>query len=806
MAQIKERFNQISPSEFFYSNRDLAGFSNPTRSLYTAVRELVENSLDACDQKGILPNVHLKIQAVESEKADPKQYILTVEDNGPGVDPDHIPLAFGTVLYGSKFGLKQARGMFGLGATMAILYGQITTNRPVTVNSSSDGKTNHFEILLDIQKNKPVIVKHDTRDTKKTGLSVSICLEGDYSKAGTKIRNYVYETSLITPYATITFDDPKKQRYQHARFVKQIPPPPTIILPHPHGVDVERIRRMIVESQFEIPQIDDTMIQKIRKDLGMPKGDPDFADIIKKAEKKWKGLSRQVRVVISLMSCLSMNFARLNKIKVESIDIRNGVLDYWDFADLQSKSVKLDKDGKHYQQLAGTVQGEPLSAFLTKRFQRVGATAAAKFAKFAGFLPEKRVGSMTNQELVSLSDSLQRFEEFMTPDSSCLAPLGEEPLKKGIKKFFNPDFTAVIQRTASAYSGFPFIVEMGIAYGGDIRTGGPHVYRYANRIPLLYDEGSDVVLKVINDIDWSRYKIKGEPPFIIISHICSTRIPYKTAGKENVADRPEIEKEIKLALQYLSRRLASYMSKKGQAEMAKKRANLFAKYVPLIAQFCTELAGKKAQPQYNKLLEDTAMFGDNAAAAVAQNTKDVAKVGKGTAKVKLVMPKNKKEKDERISKKKESSKEQKAKKGTVKKEHEAITNDRKQRVEKSAPKKDRKGVEAIATKKDNRKQRVKKGTAITNDKKQRVEKSIPKNNKISKTPSIPSKKNIQKGTPDKLTKKSQVQSIRAPPKNKIYSKSQINTKKKGTANIGLKVADDTKHKYIKKQKITKRRK
>ena len=142
MPPIQEKFNQISPSEFFYSNRDLAGFSNPTRSLYTAVREFVENALDACDQKGILPDVHLTIKAVDPEKSDPKPYILTVKDNGPGIDcRSHVPLAFGTVLYGSKFGLKQARGMFGLGATMAILYGQITTNKPVTVKSSTDGVT-----------------------------------------------------------------------------------------------------------------------------------------------------------------------------------------------------------------------------------------------------------------------------------------------------------------------------------------------------------------------------------------------------------------------------------------------------------------------------------------------------------------------------------------------------------------------------------------------------------------------------------------------------------------------------------------
>jgi len=605
MSLIKEKFNQISPSEFFYNNRDLAGFSNPTRSLYTAVREFVENALDACDQKGVLPDVHLTIKAVEPEKPDPKPYILTVKDNGPGIDAEHIPLAFGTVLYGSKFGLKQARGMFGLGATMAILYGQITTNKPVIVKSSIDGKTQDvFELLLDIQRNKPVIVKHITKEISKKGLSVSICLEGDYSKAGIKIRDYVYETSLITPYATITFDDPKGQKFSHSRFVKDIPPPPTIIRPHPHGIDVERIRRMIVESQFEIPSIDDVMIEKVRKDLGLTKKNLSFSAILEKARKKWKTLPRQVRVVIALMSFLKMDFEKLNKIRIEDIDMHNKKLFYWDFGDSQSKSIDMDSESQYYKQLTNTIQGEPLTTFLTKRFQRIGPTTAVKFAEFAKFKPEKRMGTMTNQELVNLSDALQKFEDFLAPDSNCLAPLGAEPLEKGIKKFFKPDFTAVVQRPASAYSGFPFIIEMGIAYGGEIKSGGPHVYRYANRIPLLYDEGSDVVLKVVHDTDWGRYKIKGEPPFIIVSHICSTRIPYKTAGKENVADRPEIERELKLALQFLSRKLAAYMSKRGQAEMAKKRANLYAKYLPMIAEFCTELAGKKKEPNYKKILEE----------------------------------------------------------------------------------------------------------------------------------------------------------------------------------------------------------
>ncbi len=601
----KEQFNQISPSEFFYRNRDLAGFSNPTRSLYTAVREFVENGLDACDQSGILPDIHLTIKAVDSERSDPKPYMLTVRDNGPGIESKHIPLAFGTVLYGSKFGLKQARGMFGLGATMAILYGQITTNKPVAVKSSMDGQTQEeYEMLLDIQKNKPVILKHKTANTSRRGLSVSICLEGDYSKAGTKIRDYVYQTSLITPYASITFDDPKGEKTKYPRIIRTMPPPPTIIRPHPYGVDVETIRRMMTDSSFQIPHIDDAILAKVRRELGAGKTNPDFDEMMKRAAKKWSSLTKPVRVIIALASFIKADLQDLGKIRIDDIDISNQRLSYWDFGKSESVVIELDPQSDYYKQLSSTVLGDTIVTFLTKRFQRVGRTTAEKFAKFARFKPEKRLGMMTNQELVHLSDSLQKFTDFMSPDPSCLAPLGGEPLEKGIKKFFEPDFAAVIQRSASAYSGFPFVIEMGVAYGGNISTRGLKVYRFANRIPLLYDEGSDVVLKVVNDIDWKRYSVNTDPPLVIVSHICSTRIPYKTVGKENVADRREIERELRLALQFILRKLSIYMKKKGKAEMAKKRANLYSKYVPLIAQFCTELAGEKKEPDYKKMLKE----------------------------------------------------------------------------------------------------------------------------------------------------------------------------------------------------------
>ncbi len=596
-------FDQISPSEFFYRNRDLAGFSNPTRSLYTAVREFVENALDACDRNGILPSVHMSIKAVDPEKQDPKHYVLTVSDNGPGIPSNHVPLAFGTVLYGSKFVLQQTRGMFGLGATMAILYGQITTNKPVHIRSSTDGKVrDEFEMLLDIQKNKPVIQKHTTSPARSTGLRVSINLEGDYNKAGAKIRDYVYKTALITPYASISFEDPKGKKFSYTRIMKSMPAPPTTVMPHPYGVDVETIRRMTVESMADIPKMDQKMLARLKSELRIKEKSVTRKSILKAAPRRWKDLTRNVRIIVALVHFLEVEPDRLERLRIDEINIARNELTYTDRVSSKSTVVPLDPESTYHKQLARIVQGETLATLLTKRFQRIGAKTAEKFSLYAGFKPETRLGSMSNADLVKLSDMLQKFTDFRPPDPTCLAPLGTKPFENGIRRSLNPDFCVTVQRPASAYSGFPFVIELGLAYGGDVPSEGLKVYRFANRIPLLYDEGSDVVLKVIGDIDWPRYKIKGDPPLVIVSHICSTRIPYKTVGKENVADRVEIEREIRLALQYLLRKIAVYMSKKGKAESARKRANMYQKYLPLIAQFCTELAGKKKKPAYEEIL------------------------------------------------------------------------------------------------------------------------------------------------------------------------------------------------------------
>jgi len=498
---LKETFSEISPSDFFYRNRDLAGFTNPSRALYSTVRELVENSLDACELERIPPEVYARITPFDPrELEDPRKYVVRVQDNGPGVQPDYVPEAFGKVLFGSKYKLRQSRGMFGLGGTMAILYGQITSNKPVLVQTSVDAvKKYTFKLMIDIEKNRPLILEKKTEEANgRRGTVVELVVEGDYLRSAQKIQEYFRQTALVVPYANIIFVDPSGRLFYYLMTTQEMPPPPKETLPHPHGIDVEFMRRMI----------------------------------------------------------------------------------------RQSKEATLVK-------------------YMSKRFHRVGEKTALKFLQFAGLDPNRDPKSLTDEEIVSLVTSMHKYEEFLPPDADCLSPLGEKIFSAGIMKELAPEFFTIVTRPPSAYSGFPFVAELALAYGGKFLENRIKLYRFANRIPLLYDEASDVSWKVINEeIDWRRYRIPQEAPIAVIVNISSTRIPYKTVGKEYLADRPELERELKNAIREALRKLSAYLSRRTSEEHEKRKINLYMKYLPLIANFSKELAKKSRPPNYKRLLKE----------------------------------------------------------------------------------------------------------------------------------------------------------------------------------------------------------
>ena len=515
---VAEVFQEISAADFFYRNRDIAGFTSPSRAIYSTIRELIENSLDACETVGTPPDIYVRLSYESGPLDGPGTYIVRVEDNGIGVPGDVIPSAFGQVLYGSKYKLRQTRGTFGLGGKMALLYGQITTHSEAQVISSTNPKQRINEVLLrtDIQQNKPIVIKKKTRAnaTHWRGTIIEFKTEADYSRAMSKILEYFKQTAIIVPYANLTFVDPRGRLYRFLRGTTKVPPAPTETSPHPFGVDVETVQRMLKLTN--------------------------------------------------------------------------------------SKS---------------------LQEFLRKNFQRIGETTARKFLHYANLGQKKIPKNLSGSDIVKLVNAMKNYEEFLSPDPTSLSPLGEDLLATGIKKELGitdeetqngTAFVTTLQRKPATYAGFPFIIEVGLASSKQIGGEGKILlFRFANKIPLLFDEASDVSWKVVNQlIDWRNYRVlPGETPLAVFVHVCSTKIPYKTVGKEFIADRPEVEHEIINAIREAGRNLRLYLSKKEHLAQEKKRVDVFEKYLPKVAQFSTKLAKAKKEPDIKPLLKGLIKYG-----------------------------------------------------------------------------------------------------------------------------------------------------------------------------------------------------
>ena len=268
-------------------------------------------------------------------------------------------------------------------------------------------------------------------------------------------------------------------------------------------------------------------------------------------------------------------------------------------------------DVETLQRLINSTECTKMLNFITTHFHRVGNTIAKAFLNTIGISLDENPKKLTQEDIVKIARMMKTFKDFLPPDASCLSPLGKELLETGIRKEINPEFIYVEQRNPLAYSGYPFIVEIGIAYGGNVpNTPEITLYRFANRIPLLYDEASDITRKVMNEeINWKYYNITPDMPVAIISHICSTKVPYKTVGKEFIADRPEVEREVKNGINTVARRLSVFLSKKMTIEHERKRIDVFSKYLPQIAQYSTNLAGREKIPDIQPLFKSLMKYG-----------------------------------------------------------------------------------------------------------------------------------------------------------------------------------------------------
>ncbi|HZI93658.1 MAG TPA: DNA topoisomerase VI subunit B, partial [Patescibacteria group bacterium] len=503
---MASRQREISVSEFFTKNRHLLGFDNPAKALLTAIKEAVDNSLDACEEAGILPALEISIREISEDR-----YRIMVADNGPGIVKAQIPRIFGKLLYGSKFHvLKQSRGQQGIGISAAGMYSQLTTGKPVRIVSrTGKGKpANSYEIQIDTRKNLPEVLNEGTAEwAHDHGTSVEMELQATYKKGRRSVDDYIAQTALANPHAEILYTDPKGEQFRYERLAEELPREPVPIKPHPYGVELGVLMKMMKETR-----------------------------------------SRNLR---------------------------------------------------------GALQSD---------FSRVSGKVADEIAAAAGVRAEARPHHLTPEEVERLFKSIPRVR-IMSPPTNCLSPIGDALILDGLKKAV-PDceFYTSVTRSPAVYRGNPFQIETGLAYGGKLPADDlADLWRFANRVPLQYQQAGCAITRSVILNDWKKYGLQQArgalptAPLVLFVHMASAWVPFTSESKEAIASYPEIVKEIRLALQECGRRLGAWLRHRRREEDAEKKRSYIEKYIPHIGIALREILGFSAKEEARvvETLKDT---------------------------------------------------------------------------------------------------------------------------------------------------------------------------------------------------------
>src|SRR2546425_1533364 len=494
--ELAKKQREISISEFFERNKQILGYDSATKALLTAVKEGVDNSLDAGADADILPDI-----LVEVKKIDKEEFVVVVEDNGPGIVKKEVANVFGRLLYGSRFFSRaQRRGQQGLGISGAVMYGQITTGKPTKIRSkvAEQDVAYEIELILDTKKNRPNVVEEDFVVWERAhGTRVEIPLKGRYNAGKQSIPEYLKATAIVNPHARITYRPPEGEEIVFERATEDLPPKTKEIPPHPHGIELGTLMAMMKET----------------------------------------------------------------------------------------KSYKL-------------------AAFLEEEFVRVSSRVAKEICDAAGLDPDKKPKSLVLEEAKALHDAMQSAK-LMSPPTDCLSPIGERLIKRGLKNVLGnlrPEFYATpLTRDPAVWQGYPFKVEVGIVYGGDLPPDQPvDVLRFANRVPLLYQAGACGITQAVQAVDWRRYGLEqrggsGLPygPAIVLVHVASVKVPFTSEAKEAVASIPEIMEEIDLALKECGRRLKTHLTKKARRAKTREKFEIVQRILPKIAEKSAKIVGKK---------------------------------------------------------------------------------------------------------------------------------------------------------------------------------------------------------------------
>ncbi|MES3517433.1 MAG: DNA topoisomerase VI subunit B [Natronomonas sp.] len=666
--ELAESQQSISIAEFFEKNKQMLGFDSKGKALVTAVKEAVDNSLDAIEEAGYLPDIYVEIEEVGD------YYRLVVEDNGPGITEEQVPKVFGKLLYGSRFHVReQTRGQQGIGISAAVLYSQLTSGKPAKVTSKTGNgeAAKYFELTIDTDTNEPEIDRKERRRWERPhGTRIELEMEANM-RARTQLHNYIERTAVVNPHARITFSEPEAS-FTFERATEELPPETEEIRPHPHGVELGTLISMLEATdsyslsgflQGEFTRVGaktaESVVESFKnRQLGreIPWRPPatdeleatlEDAVANKSAEATAAFASRTADAIASneriahseiaaiveqTATAVAEEFGetfgstvRKNAVEAAWITVRSARRsDLYGLIDEATTSRKDDAvlDGlaerfaaKFEEPDRDRVTREELREFLDRAAdmteQRDGATigetarenivdAVYSIAVTVPEDPPSVSAVADDRDAAARLLSAMRETDVLSPPTDCLAPISEELVAAGLRKEYDADFYTSVTRDAKVHGGDPFVVEVGIAYGGDLDDGPVDVFRFANRVPLVYQRGACATLDVVKNINWRNYGLdqpggSGMPsgPAVISVHVASTNVPFTSESKDAVANVPEIEKELKLALQEAGRDMGSYLSKRRSRQKRQRKQNVIAEILPQMAEKLTEVTGRE---------------------------------------------------------------------------------------------------------------------------------------------------------------------------------------------------------------------
>lgn len=247
-------------------------------------------------------------------------------------------------------------------------------------------------------------------------------------------------------------------------------------------------------------------------------------------------------------------------------------------------------------------------SMLTTSLSRMSNKRVGEIEEMTGIDMNKRPKDMKWAEAEAIVDAFQKMK-FMAPPSNGLIPIGSEQIEKGMKQILKPEFVATLTRKPVTYKGgVSFIVEAGIAYGGDAgrivnEQRKSEIMRFANRVPLTFDQGSCAITEALKSIDWKRYGLKDldNTPLTLFVNLISTQVPYLSTGKQSISPEPEIVHEIRQSTMKLARKLQKHLRFKKAAKEKAMRSKVFEDLLPVIIEESAKL-GETSVPEYTQVL------------------------------------------------------------------------------------------------------------------------------------------------------------------------------------------------------------